>query len=87
MRLSDFHDEQEVPTFSDLLRVLGEQQEVHHLRRLRGLALVFHECVPQGFRIAITHEFAEVRQLGIVMVNMEEVMRVVVIRMGRVLRM
>ena len=66
-------DEQEASTFSDLLRVLEEQQEIHHLRRLRGLALVFHECVPQGFRIAITHEFAEVRRLGIVMVSMVEV--------------
>ena len=77
-------DEQEVPTFSDLLLVLEEQQEVHHLRRLRDLALVFHECVQQGFRIAITHEFAEVLLLGIVMVSMGEVIRAVSWRMGHV---
>ncbi len=70
MLLFDSHDEQEASTFSDLLRVLGEQQEVLHLLVLMDLVLVFHDCVPQGFRIAITHEFAEVLRLGTVMGSM-----------------
>ena len=73
MRLLDSLGERGVSIFSDLRRVLGERREIHHLRRLRDLVLVFHECVPQGFRIAITHEFAEVRRLGIVMVSTVEV--------------
>ena len=80
-------EEPEVSTFSDLLRVLEEQQEVHHLRRLRDLVPEFHDCVPQGFKTAITLEFAEVLRLGTVMVSMGEVVRVVLIRIRRVLRM
>lgn len=77
-------DEQEASTFSDLQRVQEEQQEVHHLRRLRDLVLVFHECVQLEFRTAITPEYVEVLLLGIVMVSMVEVMRVVAWRMGHV---
>ena len=84
MRLLDSLGEREVSIFSDLRRVLEERLEVHHLRRLRDLALVFHECVPQGFKIAITLECVEVQRLGIVMVSMGEVMQVVVWRTGRV---
>lgn len=84
MRLFDSHDEQEVSIFSDRLLVLEERREVHHLRRLRDLVPEFHDCVPQGFKIAITRECVEVLLLGIVMVSMVEVVRIVVLRMGRV---
>ena len=77
-------EEQEVFISSDLLRVLEEQQEVHHLLVLMVLVPEFRDCVQQVFRTAITLEFVEVLLLGTVMVNTGEVMRVVVWRMRRV---
>lgn len=78
MRLFDSHGEREVSIFSDRLRVLEERREVHHLRRLRDLVPEFHDCVRQVFRTTTTLEYVEVLRLGIVMVNMEGVVLLVV---------
>ena len=77
-------DEQEAHTFSDLRRVLEEQQEVHHLLVLMDRVLEFHDCAVWVLWIVITLEFVEVRGLGSVTVSMAEAVRVVAWRMRRV---
>lgn len=73
MRLFDSHGEQEVSTFSDLQRVLGERREVHHLLVLMDRVELFIKCVIQEIWVLIILEVVGETRLGLVMVSLVEV--------------